>query len=124
MVACESATEAKAEWQEVDFEYDIARVEWETPFVITRNANEVVIRGSLATPCAPYNATSNARLQAGTLVVRVVGEATGECPLDVATDVGYQAVINISGTAFTRLIVIHEWRDVNWPTETPLNFVL
>jgi hypothetical protein len=41
----------------------------------------------------------------------------------VVTSVAYHANIQIAPSAYSRLRVIHEWRDANWPAETPIDTV-
>lgn len=108
----------------VDFEYGVTRLAWEPPFVVERSDDSLVVRGFLWTPCAPYNASSVASVQSATLVVRVVGRATRECPQDVVGAVGYQATVSVPATSFSRLVVVHEWQDVNRPNETALDVTL
>ncbi len=105
----------------VDFIFGIFRIPIEPAFVVESAGGKVRVRGSFRTPCQPYNATASADLSGNTLVLRVVGKATGACPQDVVTSIAYQADVQIASSAYSRLRVIHEWRDANWPAETVID---
>ena len=105
----------------VDFEFGIFHPAVEPAFVIQPQAERMRVRGTFTTPCQPYNATASAEASGNTLVLRVRGKATGECPQDVVTSVTYQADIQVESSAYSRLRVIHEWRDANWPAETVID---
>ncbi len=117
LAACEQLAEP-APGVPVDFTFGIHRIATEPAFVVEPAGGKVRVRGSLTTPCQPYNATASADLSGSTLVLRVVGKATGECPQDMVTSVSYQADVQVASSAYSRLRVIHEWRDANWPAET------
>lgn len=120
LAACEQMAEPNPTVP-VDFQFGIHRIAIEPAFVVEPAGGEVRVRGSFTTPCQPYNATASADLSGNTLVLRVVGKATGACPQDVVTSVAYQADIQVASSAYSRLRVIHEWRDANWPAATVID---
>ena len=121
--ACQSLVEPH-EVVPVEFAYGIHRLQTEPAFLVDTQADAVIIRGYLLTPCQPYNASASAELVGATLVLRVIGKATGECPLAVVSSVGYQATLRTVPSASSHLRVVHEWRDANWPDETVVDTVL
>ncbi|HEV2122574.1 MAG TPA: hypothetical protein VGW38_07350, partial [Chloroflexota bacterium] len=121
--ACQSLVEPR-KVVPVEFAYGVHRLQTEPAFLVDARADAVVVRGYLLTPCQPYNASASAEAVEGTLVLRVIGKATGECPQDVVSSVGYQATLRTAASAYTHLRVVHEWRDANWPNETVVDTVL
>ncbi len=120
LAACEQLAEPNPAVPVV-FTFGIVHIAIEPAFVVEPAGGEVRVRGSFRTPCQPYNATASADLSGNTLVLRVVGKATGGCPQDVVTSVAYHANIQVTSSAYSRLRVIHEWRDANWPAETVID---
>jgi hypothetical protein len=55
--------------------------------------------------------------------LRVIGNTTAECPQDVVLSVGYQADVQVASSMYSRLQVIHEWRDAHWPAEMVIDTV-
>jgi hypothetical protein len=108
----------------VEFAYGIHRLQTEPAFLVDTPAEAVVVRGYLLTPCQSYNASASAEVVEKTLVLRVIGKATGDCPQDVVSSVGYQATLRTAPSAYTHLRVVHEWRDANWPIETVVDTTL
>ena len=98
--ACQSLIEPR-EVVPVEFFYGIHRLQTEPAFLVDTQADAVIIRGYLLTPCQPYNASASAEVVGATLVLRVIGKATEECPQDVVSSVGYQATLraNLSVTS-------------------------
>jgi hypothetical protein len=105
----------------VEFTFGIFHPAVEPAFVIQPQAERMRVRGSFTTPCQPYNATASAEVSERTLVLRVTGKATGKCPQDAITSVSYLADVQVASSAYSRLRVIHEWRDANWPAETVID---
>ncbi len=101
----------------VEFAFGVNRLANEAAFLVERGAEAVVVRGSLRTPCQPYDARASADVVDGTLVLRVTGVASGGCPQDVVSSVGYQAIVRTRSADYTRLRVVHRWKDANWPEE-------
>lgn len=121
--ACQSLIEPHKEVP-VKFAYGIHRLQTEPAFMVDTSADAVVVRGYLLAPCQPYNASASAEVVEKTLMLRVIGKATGDCPQDVVSSVGYQAALRTAPSAYTHLRVVHEWRDANWPTETVVDTTL
>jgi hypothetical protein len=107
----------------VEFTFGIFHPAVEPAFVIQPQTERMRVGGSFRTPCHPYNATASAEVSERTLVLRVTGKATGECPQDAVISVAYQADVQVASSAYSRLRVIHEWRDAKWPTETVIDTV-
>lgn len=119
LASCDSVTEP--ERPAVRFTYGVPRLAWEPPFVINETSDSLIIRGFLSTPCQPYDASAIVLREGTALTLRVIGKATRECPRDVATNVGYEASVDIAETPIARLKVVHAWSDVNWPATTLLD---
>jgi hypothetical protein len=108
----------------VNFSFGIDRPAHEPVFLVHAGADAVVVRGSFRTPCQPYHARASANVSEGTLVLRITGQASGDCPQDAVVSVGYQAILRTLPSEYTRLRVRHEWRDANWPAEIVVDTVL
>ncbi len=120
---CRSAVEPDAPVP-LEFVFGIHRLQVEPAFLVEDRSANILVRGYLLTPCQPYDATASAQVVGTTLVLRVLGEATGECPQDLVSSVAYQAVLGAVPANYTHLRITHEWRDANWPGITVLEMPL
>ena len=114
--ACDSLIEPHGSVP-VDFSFGVHRPADEPAFLVQPGANTLAVRGMFRTPCQPYHARASADLVDHTLMLRVIGEASGNCPQDAVVSLGYQALVHAPSSEYTRVRVRHEWRDANWPAE-------
>jgi hypothetical protein len=125
LAGCESSSEPERPF--VTFQFGVNRPAVEPAFLIAESTNSIVLRGYLSTiPCGPYHATASGSMDGAVLTVRVIGHVTRACQRELssggllfqALSIGYQAVIQVAPTAVSRLVVIHEWRDLGWSPTT------
>ena len=115
--ACDSLVEPRGSVP-VEFSFGVHRPANEPAFLVQPGTDALVVRGMFRTPCQPYHARASVDVVERTLVLRIVGEASGDCPQDAVVSVGYQALVRAPSSEYTRVRIRHEWRDASWATET------
>lgn len=101
----------------VDFRLGGMRLAIYPAFYAATHGGSLLIGGSLRTPCAPYEASAEARRSGSTLVLIVRGENRGDCPQDVLGAVLYDALLPDLPPGTNQVRIFHEWKDTGWPTE-------
>lgn len=116
LAGCESPAAPPAS-PGVTLAFGINRLQNEAPFLASGSDGEAVVKGYFVTPCSPYEARAELDGSGRVLVLNVIGNNQGDCPMDVVTPYGYQATVSGLKPGTYQLRVRHEYRDANWPAE-------
>jgi hypothetical protein len=84
---------------------------------VRRVGDEVRVLGSLTSPCRPYDAGGSAFRRDDGVVLEVLGRASGDCPQDAVSPLGYRAAVSGVASGAT-LTITHRYADTNWPDTT------
>lgn len=89
-------------------------------FHATRQAgNQLVIEGTIRTPCAPYEVHAEIHAEHSRVTLEVIGQDEDGCPQDVIGALGYRATIHDLHDGLWQVRILHRWADTDWPDEQP-----
>jgi hypothetical protein len=87
---------------------------------VPRAGNQLVMEGTIRTPCAPYEVHAEISIENHELTLEVIGEdEDGNCPQDIVGALGYRATLSGLHDGLVRVRIIHRWADAAWPIEEP-----
>lgn len=79
---------------------------------------QVIIEGSIRTPCLPYEVHAKVYAEDRDLRFIVVGQDQDDnCPMDSEGSLGYRGAVSPVGTGRWTVTVVHQWNDAQWPEE-------
>lgn len=84
-----------------------------------RPGNELVVEGTIRTPCAPYEVHAEVHAEHSRVTLEVIGEDEDGCPQDMIGALGYRATMHGLHDGLWRVRIVHRWADVSWPIEEP-----
>lgn len=87
----------------------------------TLSGRDIVLRGTLSTPCLGYGVRVEAKNIAGGVEVTMRGRQEGELCLTAIGRFVYQATIFDLPAGRQRVVVRHVIDDANWAVETPID---